>query len=159
MRTTLETGLLVGGLVGGAATAFLTWKARGATHSGEEDEFVPYPSVHRNPDLRALLQDATPVFKALDSPSLHAMLEALNDLCRIYESCRSGDARPVLVAQALECRRRASTCLSGLSKKARQQKPMAASDLSEDLAGLQKFLEDQLYNITQEQSLQSSYRT
>ena len=159
MRGTIETGLIVGGILGGVTTACLAWKRSGVTSSGEEDELASYPSVYRNPTLRALLQDATPVFKALDSTTFHCMLHSLNDLCKIYESCRSGDARPVLVAQALERRRQASTCLSSLSKKARQQKPMAASDLSEDLLGLNKFLEDQLYNITQEQSLQSSYRT
>lgn len=154
MQAAIGTGALVGGGIGAAVGLFLA--SRKASEGDGEGALAGYPSLRRNSELRAALQDTVPLFQGLDGASARGLLDALEKLCQLYESCRSGDARPVLVAQALDAKRRASSALAVLTRKARQQRPMAASDLSEDLQALKKFMEDQLYNISQEQSLQSS---
>jgi hypothetical protein len=157
MQTAIGTGFLVGGSLGAAVGFFMAARQTGGEESSD-DGLAGYPSVRRNSVLRMTLHDMVPLFKDLDRATNESLLGALEKICQLYESCKSGDARPVVVAQALEAKRRASSALAVLSRKARQQRPMAASDLSEDLQALKKFLEDQLYNISQEQSLQSSSR-
>ena len=160
MQAAVGTGALVGGAIGAAVGFFLASRqaSEGGSGDGGEGALAGYPALRKNPELRVALQDAAPLFRGLDGATTDGLLGALQRICQIYESCRSGDARPVLVAQAVEAKRRASTALAVLTRKARQQRPMAASELAEDLQALKKFLEDQLYNITQEQSLQSSLR-
>ena len=154
---TMRAGIAVGAVLGGSAGALLAayLYSQASSSSGDEDGLARYPHVRKNAALRASLRDVTPLFTDLSAGMYASLLEALDQLCQLYDACRNGDARATIVARALDCKRRVSTALSVLTRKARQERPMAASDVSEDLAALKKFLDDQVYNITQEQSLQS----
>ena len=141
------------------AAAFVHNKSPGeGKTSDEETDFSRYKHLSMDGSLLANLQEPVEVFRPLDGQACVSMLQALDDLARIYYSCRTGESRPSLVAEALKAKRMAMNQLLALVKKARQRKPMAASDILQDVEALKKNIADYIYNITQEQSLQQGMK-
>ena len=144
----------LGGLGAGAYFLLKTSSQKKAVSEGE-DLLQAYTHVAKDPQARVLLQDLTPLFLALDPEVFQSLLTGMNDFCRIYESCRSGDSQASLVARGLRLRRGVLKDLSMLTAEARRKRPIEASNVADDIEGLRKFVEDLLHNVTQEQSLQA----
>ena len=151
MQGTVVKGFFIGGAVGAAAAAAFAYnRPSEATGSEEETDFSRYKHLNMDGALVANLQEPVAVFKPLDGQLCVSMLNAFDDLARIYFACRTGESRPSLVA--------ATNHLLALVRKARQRKPMAASDILQDVEALKKNIADYIYNITQEQSLQQGMK-
>jgi len=161
MQGALIKGFLLGGAVGAVVVA-ASFSHRKDSKEGEpiddEVDFSPYKHLNMDGALVANLQEPVAVFKSLDNQACVTMLYAFDDLARIYVSCRTGESRPGLVAEALKAKRVATNHLLALVKKARQRKPMAASEIMQDVEALKKNVADYIYNITQEQSLQQGMK-
>lgn len=160
MQAALVKGFLIGGVVGAAVAAGVQYKAPNDEVASSEDDldFSVYKHLNNDGSLVAILQEPVAVFKPLDKPSCEAMLQAFDELARIYSACRGGESRPSLVADALKAKRTANGHLLALVKKARQRKPVAASEILQDVEALKKSIADYIYNITQEQSLQQAMK-
>ena len=159
MQGTVVKGFFIGGAVGAAAAAAFAYnRPSEATGSEEETDFSRYKHLNMDGALVANLQEPVAVFKPLDGQLCVSMLNAFDDLARIYFACRTGESRPSLVAEALKAKRAATNHLLALVRKARQRKPMAASDILQDVEALKKNIADYIYNITQEQSLQQGMK-
>jgi len=160
MQGAVVKGFFIGGAVGASVAAAFAYNRAPAeaAESEEETDFSRYKHLHMDGALVANLQEPVAVFKPLDSKLCVSMLHAFDDLARIYFSCRTGESRPSLVAEALKAKRTATNHLLALVKKARQQKPMAASEILQDVEALKKNIADYIYNITQEQSLQQGMK-
>ena len=147
------------GLAGMSTGAYYFMKsarASWATASPEQSDdcLKDFPAVARNAQARTLLMDLSLLIKSIDEEGFWALLRATDELCALYESCRSGDARAVIVAQALRLRRQIQRWLGSFVAEARRKRPIEASNAAEDLEAFHKWVEDVLHNITQEQSFQ-----
>ena len=155
-------GFFMGGIVGASvAAALTTFKKPSDAVRGEEDDvrgggvnWSAYKHINLDGGLLAILQEPASLFWSLDQTACSAMLDSYDELARIYMSCRQGESRPTVVSDALAAKRSASNHLLALNKKARQKKPMAASEILQDVEALKKSLQDYVYNIDQEQALQ-----
>lgn len=145
-------GALAGGLVG-AAVAYALRPGEKATESSTADVGA-YKHLATDGALTALLQEPLLVFTPLDGAATDALLRAFDDLARIYGLCRQGGTSPVLMAEALKAKRAGSAHLAALTRKARQQRPGAASEILSDLEQLKQSFSNYVHNIDQEQALQ-----
>jgi len=142
-------GLVLGGL--GVAAAMTL--ASGAAPP-EAVQLRRYASVSRDAALSSALLEPARLFAALDAEASEELLGALDALAGAYERCRGGATSPLLLAEAMAARRRAAGALRRLVRLARQRRPMVASDLAEDVASLERYLDDCVHNVDQELGFQ-----
>ena len=155
MQGAAVKGFFVGGLVGaGLAVAASCGQRTQEVASKDGLDLASYKHVYADGGLLANLQEPVEVFAAIDREACADMVRAFEELAAIYQTCRQGDGRPSLVAEALKAKRAANNRLTALLKMARQRKPAAASEILRDVEALKKNLADYIYNISQEQSLQ-----
>ena len=105
--------------------------------------------------LCSTLSDPAALFVDLDAEGCGRLLASYDALLRLDLEARKGSKRGGLLADALRARREARKILAALVKRARQERPSQASDLSEDFAALGGCLDDYLHNISQDVSLNS----
>ena len=157
----LVKGFLFGGVAGAAVVAGLAHfnnPARGAADPttslvSSPEDLSAYKYISMDGALVANLHEPLAVFRPLDPTTTTSFLAAFDEVARVYFLCRQGSGRPSLLADALKAKRTATSHLLALTRKARQSKPLAASDLSQDLEALKQSLGDYIYNTTQEQGL------
>jgi len=148
-------GFFIGGAVGAAAAYFLSRRgAEEGDDAGPGLDLARYKSLSADAALAAALTEPVHLLFSLDRPETLALLQNFDDLCAAYTRCRLGDAKPSLVAEALAARRLASARLAALTRRARQERAILASELAEDFEALKKALADYIYNINQEHGLQ-----
>jgi len=159
MQSAAVKGFFIGGALGAALGLALGFARRGSEGQGAAESLVDlshYPFLSKDGGLSASLHEPVSVFKTLDADGCALLLQAFDDLVHVYKLCREGESRPSLVSDALQARRAASNHLLALMRKARQRKPLEASDISEDVEALKRCLADYVYNIDQEQRLQQA---
>jgi len=151
-------GFFIGGSVG-AAIAYVVARKMAA---GKEDDaeatlssvdLARYKNINADGAMRTALAGPAALFATIDRRETTALLQNYEDIGAAYAACRAGDTKPSLMAKALTARRLASSRLAALTRRARQERPTPASDLSEDFEACKKFLADYVYNISQEQGL------
>jgi hypothetical protein len=161
MQGAAVKGFFIGGLVGAglAVAASSSRRTQEAAPTKPGLDLAAYKHVYSDGGLLANLQEPVEVFAAIDTEACTDMLRAFEELAAIYQTCRMGDGRPSLVAEALKAKRTANGRLTALLKMARQRKPAAASEILRDVEALKKNLSDYIYNISQEQSLQQGLQS
>ena len=159
----LFRGVLVGGTVGALVSwaAFASKREGGLGGSGQGDGLKEgalgllheYPNLCRDSNLYVALQEPVLLFLQLDQESTLQFLRNLEQLASLFLVIRDGSTKPGDVAVALKLRREASNRLHALLRKARQKKPLAASELDEDVAVIRKSMEGYIHNSMQQSNL------
>ena len=149
-------GFVIGGVVGALLAHFA-----GQGGDAEDDaatkplvDFTKYPTVSSERALMTALHEPAGVFASVDRALCDDMLSGFERLASIFRDCHKGVTSPALLADALQAKRATSNALLALVRKTQRTKPSAASDMSEDVEALKRFLTDYLHNIDQEQGLQ-----
>ena len=160
----LFRGVLVGGTVG----ALVSWAAFSSKREGvpgggsgqgdglKEDALGllhEYPNLCRDSNLYVALQEPVLLFLQLDQESTRQFLRNLEQLASLFLVIRDGSTKPGDIAVALKRRREASNRLHALLRKARQKKPLAASELDEDVEVIRKSMEGYIHNSMQQSNL------
>ena len=160
MQGSVVKGLLIGGSLGAlAGLALARSRATRPSEAGETSNLTDlssYPNICKDGALMASLQAPIEVFRSLDANCCAMLLQAFDDLVRIYGLCRHGQSKPSLLSDALQARRASSNHLLALMRKVRQRRPMLVGDVEDDVEALRRSLTDYLYNIDQEQQLQQA---
>ena len=159
----LFRGILIGGTVG----ALVSWaacasKREGAPGGGGQGNSFKenalcllhkYSNLCSDSNLYVALQEPLLLFHQLDQETTSQFLRNLEQLASLFVSIRNGSTKPGDVAVALKLRREASNRLHALLKKARQKKPLAASELDEDIEVIRKSMEGYIHNSMQQSNL------
>jgi hypothetical protein len=162
MQTPLAKGVLAGGVLGASLVA-LCLKATSTEGSnnkasdeqeGVHAELTRYKHLASDAFLTSSLQEPLVMFRHTDARACEELLSSLDELVGLYALSKTGAGTPALVAKALRARRAAGERLTNLMKALRDQKPLAASDLEQDVELIKKSLQDYVYNIDHEPALQ-----
>ena len=112
-----------------------------------------YPLVLRDGAILSALQEPVPLFLQLDTIATQDLLQSLEELIRVFFNLRDGSTQPSMVSDALRARRAASNRLLCLVRTAKQQKPLAACDIEEDVEMLKKSMDGFVHNCMQQSNL------
>jgi len=162
---TLVKGVVIGGSLGAlGAWAFNSWGGGREAGAGADDSGDPlranaltllqkYPHLTGDSNMYVALQEPVPLFLQVDSEAVRPLLGSLDTLVSTFSDLHRGSTRPADVAIALRARREASNRLHALTRKARQEKPLLASEIDEDLQTLKKCMDGYIHNCMQQSNL------
>ena len=156
-------GTLLGGSLGAlGAWALASWGGGGDASAEDAEDplrgtaltmLQTYPNLVADPNMYVALQEPVPLFLQVDSEAVRHLLASLDALVGTFTGLHRGSTRPGDVATALRARREASNRLHALTRKARQRKPLLASELEEDLQTLKKCMDGYIHNCMQQSNL------
>lgn len=167
--TTLWQGAALGAGLGAAAMWLLGGSGASsalASDSGAAEEagdslaatraagmIEDYAHLRRDGQIAGLCAELAPLFSRLNKDAFRRLLQSLDDTARLMTAAREGTGRPTLVAQALRTRRTGGSALADLFRDGRRRAPSQTAELQELFDALQRYLEDSVHNIQQENSL------
>lgn len=103
--------------------------------------------------LYVALQEPVSLFYKLDLTATRGFLNHLEALMNYFSLLRGGGGNPGDIGQAIKQRREANIRLRALQRLLRRSKPMAASDLEEDILTIQKIMDGCIHNCMQQSNV------
>uniref|UniRef100_A0A6C0BZU5 Uncharacterized protein n=1 Tax=viral metagenome TaxID=1070528 RepID=A0A6C0BZU5_9ZZZZ len=151
-------------LVGGAIGAFVAWYLSSCSASTASNERAPrnegalgvldeHEYICRDSILYTTLQEPLILFYSTNQLGTRAFLKHTNSLIERFSVLRTGVRRPREIPLVLRSRREASNRLHILLREARRKRPMAASDIQEDVETVKKILDGYVHNCMQQSNL------
>lgn len=153
----LFAGAAIGCTLGLALASFrgaaLQAEQAGAQGNVAVSVLQSYPHVWNDCTLQVALQEPVLLFVDLDRDTTLQFLDSLEQLCGVAARLRGGYAKPGIVATAIRSRRDVSRLLHALVRKARQKRPLLATELDEDLESVRKSIDGYVHNCMQQSNL------
>lgn len=148
-------GIVVGGVLGGALSCFLTDRQGELPQKAQSAEklLALYPHAMADGCMRAALLEPVQLFMQVDECATREFLQSLDKLVAIFIRLREGARQPSKVSEALQTRRSASNRLLSLVRKTRQKLPLAVCDVEEDIETIKKAMEGLVHNCLQQSNL------
>lgn len=151
-------------LAGGALGALFAWYATSSPTSLSESESIKSNSgalglldehkyICGDSILYTTLQEPLILFYNTDEPGTRAFLKHTDALIERFAVLRTGISRAGEIPLVLRERREASNRLLILLRDARRKRPLAASEICEDVETIKKTLDSYVHNCMQQSNL------
>ena len=152
-------------LAGGILSGFLCWTFNKKRIKNEEDVVIEtsrdkavqllrkFPALSLDTQFCAILEEPIALFIQIDPDTSEAFVKCLNELVCIFSSLLQGSSKPSDVARALRARRESLKHMHSLFKKAKQKRPLEASEMQEDIKQISTSLDNFIHNSMQQSNL------